>query len=377
MATKKDKSRKYIENIILNGSKTDKIALYNFTSEMSVEEIAKRFNLFVVGNFTRYYSDKPADFHEEMIKNYIRAYLGEIKYLNIGFRGSAKTTLLKLFMAYTLLNDSDVFRKYIKVITKDTINSKQIVTDVYNLIVEVSWLYGDLFEKEGKTKKEESMTTFALKTGVKLGSGTVGQVQRGQVQDAYRPDFLWFEDVEDSATIRSMVQTQNIISKIDEAIQGMSDEGSYVITANYISEEGTVEWFKRKKGITTQITPILKDGEPTWDKYTPEKIKSLLDDAEDPEGDYMCVKPDTLIKTARGERAISELKEGDIVITHKNRARKVLKVFKTESDELLDLTINGRILTITKNHPVLTEKNIWKKAGELKEGELVFNYYRD
>jgi hypothetical protein len=289
VATKKDKSRKYIENIILNGSKTDRLALYNFTSEMSVEEIAKRFNLFVVGNFTRYYSDKPADFHEEMIKNYIRAYLGEIKYLNIGFRGSAKTTLLKLFLTYALLNDEDTFRKYIKVITKDTINSKQIVTDVYNLIVEVSWLYGDLFEKEGKTKKEESMTTFALKTGVKLGSGTVGQVQRGQVQDAYRPDFLWFEDIEDSSTIRSMVQTQNIISKIDEAIQGMSDEGSYVITANYISEEGTIQWFKNKKEIVTQITPIIdKDGKPTWDKYTPEKIKSLKDDAEDWEGDYMC-----------------------------------------------------------------------------------------
>lgn len=132
------------------------------------------------------------------------------------------------------------------------------------------------------------MVTFTLKNGVKLGSGTVGQVQRGQVQDAYRPDFLWFEDIEDSSTIRSMVQTQSIISKIDEAIQGMSDNGSYIVTANYISEEGTIEWFKQKKGITTMITPIVEKGEPTWSKYSLKKIEEFKNDAEDWEGDFLC-----------------------------------------------------------------------------------------
>jgi len=287
--TKKEESKKYLEKVICNGSIAEKKALYQFEASMSVKEIAKRFNLFVIGNFIRFYENKPADFHPEMIEHYIKAYLGKEKYLNIGFRGCAKTTLLKLFVTYILLNDKGVLRRYIKVITKDTINSKQIVTDVYNLVVELTDLYGDLFEKTGKTKKEESMTTFTLKTGVKLGSGTVGQVQRGQVQDAYRPDFLWFEDIEDSSTIKSMVQTQNIISKIDEAIQGMSDNGSYIITANYISEEGTIEWFKGKKVMKTQITPIInKNGEPTWAKYNKAKIQSIKDDAEDWEGDYLC-----------------------------------------------------------------------------------------
>jgi len=286
----KASSREFIRNIILNGSHTDKLALYQFNNSMGIKEIAKRFNFFVIGNFVRYLKHKQAPFHEEMLEHYIKSYLGDEKYLNIGYRGCAKTTLKKLFDVYVLLNDTSVKKKrYIKVLTKDLNNSKQIVTDVYNLIVETAWLYGDVFEKEGKIKREETMGSFTMKDGRKYASGTVGQVQRGQIQDAYRPDWLWVEDVEDSSTIRSMVQTQGIISKIDEAIQGMSDDGTYVVTANYISEEGTVEWFKNKKEIVTQITPIIdKEGISTWDKFTKEKIESIKNDAEDWQGDYLC-----------------------------------------------------------------------------------------
>jgi len=263
--------------------------LYAFDSSDDIKIIAKKFNLFVVGNYHRYYQVEPALFHAEMIENYIKAYREEFNYLNIGFRGCAKTTLKKLFDVYTLLNDIEHTRKFYKVMTKDIKNSKQIVTDVYNLIVEVSDLYGDVFEKEGKKKREESMVAFTLKNGVRYAGGTVGQTQRGQVQDAYRPDFVWFEDCEDSSTIRSMVQTQTIIDKSDEAIQGMSDDGNYVITANYISEEGFVQWLINKKNIHTQITPIInKKGEPTWNKYTKDKIQQVKDDAEDWEGDYLC-----------------------------------------------------------------------------------------
>lgn len=286
----KEASRKFIEDIILGGTNGEKLALYKFNSSMEVKEIAKRFNLFVVGNFVRYMKDSPADFHEEMIEHYIKSYIGDEKYLNIGYRGCAKTTIKKLFDVYAILNDeSEKKKRYIKVLTKDIINARQIVTDVYNLIVEVAPLYGDVFEQEGKMKREETMSSFTLKDGRKYSSGTVGQTQRGQIQDAYRPDWLWIEDVEDSSTIRSMVQTQGIINKIDEAIQGMSDDGTYVVTANYISEEGTIEWIKSKKNIVTQITPIIdNEGNPTWSKFTKEKVESLKNDAEDWQGDYLC-----------------------------------------------------------------------------------------
>lgn len=284
--TKEDKD--YIRNVIINGTPEEKLAIYQFDNSISPEELALRFNLFVVGNFVRYYQDDSAPFHKEMIEHYAASYLKKENYLNIGFRGCAKTSLKKLFDVYVLLNDASHSRKFIKVMTKDIKNSKQIVTDVYNMIVEVDWLYGDPFEKEGKKKQEETMIAFTLKDGRRYAGGTVGQTQRGQVQDAYRPDWVWFEDIEDSATIKSMVQTQSIIEKSDEAIQGMSDDGNYVVTANYISEEGTVQWYKNKK-IQTQIIPIIdKEGTPTWGKYSKEKIISIKDDSEDWEGDYLC-----------------------------------------------------------------------------------------
>lgn len=256
---------------------------------MSEKEVVKRFNLFVVGNFVRYYKSDPAPFHNEMVRQYLLAYREKHDYLNIGFRGCAKTSLKKLFDVYVLLNDLDTSRKFLKVMTKDMTNSRAIVTDVYNLIVEVSWLYGDVFEKEGKKKQEETMSAFTLKDGRRYASGTVGQTQRGQVHDDSRPDYVWFEDIEDSETVRSIVKTQTIIAKADEAIQGLSTDGNFVVTANYISDEGTVQWFKNKTNIHTDITPILDaDGNPTWDRLTPEKIQKMKADAEDWEGDYMC-----------------------------------------------------------------------------------------
>jgi len=283
-------AKKEIKNIIKYGSNQEKKKLYGFDGEDSIERIYKKFQYFVRGNFPNYFKHESAPFHKEMIVHYIKSYLGEENYLNIGFRGCAKTTIKKLFDAYVLLNDGRKDRRhYIKVLTSDIQNSKQIVTDVYNLIVEVEGIYGNAFDGGDGKKREETMKSFTMQNGVKYLGGTVGQRQRGHAQAEFRPDWLWFEDIEDSETIRSLVQTESIVAKCDEAIQGMSDDGSYVVTANYISDQGSIEWFKQKKTIVTHITPIIDaDGKSTWSKNTPEKIAKIKDDADDWEGDYLC-----------------------------------------------------------------------------------------
>jgi len=89
----------------------------------------------------------------------------------------------------------------------------------------------------------------------------------------------------------------------------------------------------------------------------------------------MCLKPTTLILTKEGWEEISSLKVGDKVITHLNRERKILQVFERNDNELLDITVNGEIVTITKNHPVLTiRENIkdWIPAGELTTDDLIY-----
>lgn len=276
-----------IKEIIHEGTPAQKMELFGFNRETPIDKILLKFKIFTQANFARYFKSKSAPFHDEMVLNLIRSYLGE-KYVNLAFRGSAKTTLAKLFVVFVILNDQDNFRKYIKVLSRDMKNPKQIVTDAYNMCLELFHIYGDVFEKEGERKTEERMDSFTLKSGVKLTAGTVGQQQRGHLQDASRPDWIWFDDVEDSESISSQTITEGIIRRSNEAIDGLSHNGSWFLTGNYISEYGVIEWFKTKSNVIVQITPIIIDGRPAWDVYTMEQIEAKKKDSEDFYGEYMC-----------------------------------------------------------------------------------------
>ena len=285
----KGDSKNLIKEIILNGTPEEKRFLFGFSVNDTNEKILKKFKIWARANFPRYFTHKSSPEHDTTIINYIKSYRGECNGIEIAFRGYAKTALLKLFTTFCLLNDKENHRKYIKILSKDLKNSKQMVTDIYNLIVELYDIYGDVFEKEGDKKREETMGSFTMRAGVKVSAGTVGQTQRGHVQDAFRPDWIIFEDVEDRDSVSSIVITQGIINRIDEAIQGLAFGGNYQVNANYISDAGTVQWFLDKSGINSHIVPIVKpNGEPTWDRYTPEILEKLKADAEDWAGEYLC-----------------------------------------------------------------------------------------
>ncbi len=277
-----------IKRIIIEGTPQEKRALYAFDSKTSDKDIYKKFRLFTRGNYPRFFKSKDAPFHKRMIMGYIDSYVGGSNFLNIGFRGSSKTTIKKLFDVFILLNDEDSRRNYIKVLSRDLKNAKQTATDIYNLIVELSPIYGNVFESQGNIKREETMGSFTMRNGRKYASGTVGQAQRGHVQDAYRPDWIWFDDIEDADSIRSSVITNQIILKIDEAIQGLAKGGCFIGTGNYISEYGAIQWLMDRKHIKTLITPIEVDGKPTWDFFTLSDIQKIKDDALDWFGDYLC-----------------------------------------------------------------------------------------
>lgn len=375
--------KEYIKDIILNGTPEQKREVFQFDSNDSNEKVCKKFKLFARSQLIRYFENDPAPFHNGMILRTIKSYRGANS-ADVGFRGSAKTTLKKLLRVYLLLNDKDHYRKYLKVLCRDIMNSKQIVTDIYNMCLELSPIYGNVFEKQGEKKVEETMTSFTMASGVKLTAGTVGQKQRGHIQDAYRPDWVWFEDIEDSESVSSQVITLGVIKKCDEAITGLSKNGSWELTANYISDAGSVQWFLDKKNILKEITPIATDLKilnkkvieaiPTWDIYSIANIQALYDDSLDFFGDYMCLKPDTLIHTHNGLQEIKDIKVNDLVWTHKGRLQKVLNVFENESGEMLDITVEGKIVTITKNHPVLVmrgEKEVWIEAGDLALNDLL------
>lgn len=285
----KEESKEYIKNIILNGTPAEKKALYSFSSKDSNEKVLKKFELFSRGNFIRFFKSEDAPFHRDMAMDFIRWYRGE-NVRELAFRSASKTSLFKLFLCFVLENDEDHIKKYIKIISRDLKNPKQIVTDVYNMCLELIPIYGNPFEKEGDKKREETMGSFTMKCGVKLTAGTVGQAQRGHVQDAYRPDALIFDDVEDRESVSSSVITQGIIEGCDEAITGLDPvTGSWLLLGNYISENGVVQWFLDKSNATTRITPIVDDkGVPTWSIFSKEKVEQLKKDSLDFAGEYLC-----------------------------------------------------------------------------------------
>lgn len=282
-----------IKEILHKGSVADRKYLFSFTISDNSERIYKKFTLFTRYFYPKFFKSKDAPFHKEMVMRMITMYQGQQdEFLNIGFRGCSKTTFTKLFLVFIIANDTQRTRKYIKILSSDLKNSKQIVTDIYNMLVGESIMahYPELFEKT-EQKRQETMDIIDFATGVKVVAGTVGQVQRGNVQgseEASRPDILVFDDIETRDSLRSAVKSRAIWDSMQEAIDGLAVGGLTIFLANYVSERGNVhrlvERVKNKL-----IIPIVDDkGEPTWGRYSKDQIEVMKAKADDWEGEYMC-----------------------------------------------------------------------------------------
>ncbi len=279
-----------IQEILQGNNRALKKALFSFNKDDKEDAVILKFNLWARYYFSNYFTSDDAPFHREIDSNNLKAYRGEIdSFTDIVFRGGAKTTRTKLFLAYCILNDTDHFRKYIKILTADTANSRQIVTDIYNILISTLDLYPEIFEKTS-TKREETMNSFTTSTKIKLTAGTVGTAQRGDIQEASRPDLIIYDDFEDRTTIRSAVKTIAIWDNMEEARQGLSKNGSGIYCCNYISEAGNVHKLVTKKDDknVVLIVPILKDNKPTWDRYSVNEIEQMKKNDDDFEGEKMC-----------------------------------------------------------------------------------------
>lgn len=276
---------------ILNGDDEKvKKALFQFDSSNTEEEVLLKYNLWSRYFFPNYFKSKEASFHKEIGLYNLQSYKGYLtSFVDIAFRGAAKTALTKLFVAYVIANDTDHFRKYVKVLSADGDNSIQIVTDIYNMLSKTSEMYPEIFEKT-KEKREERMSSFTTSTGVKVKADTVGTDQRGAIQEENRQDWIWYEDFENRTTLRSARKTLSIWENMEEARTGLAINGSAIYTCNYISEAGNVHKLvtKESKNKKVLIIPIMEDGKSTWERYSIEDINQMKIDDDDFWGERMC-----------------------------------------------------------------------------------------
>lgn len=282
-----------IEKILQSNDPVKLKALFSFENE-SDELVIGKFQLWARRYFPKYFSSEDAPFHREIDLYNLRCYKGDlVTFIDIAFRGGAKTVRTKLLLAFCIANDLFHRRKYIKVLSEDGTNSRQIVTDIYNMLIkpEFATLYPEIFQKTN-TKREETMSSFTTATGVKLVADTVGTDQRGAIQEEARPDLIWFEDFENRMTLRSAVKTKAIWDNMEEARTGLAKGGSGIYTCNYISERGNVHVLVTKPGDKKKvlIVPIIDKatGLPMWDRYTVAEIEQMKIDDDDFAGERMC-----------------------------------------------------------------------------------------
>lgn len=251
-----------------------------------------KFGLWARYFFVKYFTSEDCPDHAVMDMNNLRAYRSEIRqYVNIAYRGFAKTARTKLFIAFCIANDSSRTKRFIRCISADLDNAKQSVTDIYNMFVQprVRAMYPEVFSKTDN-KREETMSGFTTSTGVKVLAKQIGVDQRGKIMEDAKSDFDWYDDIETKTTIRSALITHKIKENMEEARTGLALNGSSIYTCNYFSEQGNVHDLVTKNSDSkiVQITPIMKDGKPTWLRYSVAEIEEMRRTDDDFEGERMC-----------------------------------------------------------------------------------------
>jgi len=115
-----------------------------------------------------------------------------------------------------------------------------------------------------------------------------------------------------------------------------------------------------------------------------EKQHQLLDDLldsfvnEEREPQYVatndCLVKDTLILTNKGHKPIQDISINDLVLTHKNRFRKVTRIFKRNYKKgwtkLKLINDKAKSIMATDEHPLLVfrdKKLIWVKISEVRK----------
>lgn len=274
-------------------------ALFSFSLEDSDEKILLKFNLWHRYCFPHHFKSEDATLHKEINLGNLHAYRGILDaFVDIAFRGAGKDVKTKAFIAFAVLNDTDHFRRFFRILSADGSNSTQTVTDIYNMLIapRVFAIYPDTFAKSDKAKLAETMHDFVTATGIKVSADTVGSSQRGAIQDASRPDFIWYNDFETRETLRSAVKSRSIWDNMEEARTGLEKGGACVYTCNYISEMGNVHRLvteklsPRKRVLIVPIAQKGTDGQwhTAWSRYTHEDVVEMQRTDEDFEGERLC-----------------------------------------------------------------------------------------
>lgn len=128
------------------------------------------------------------------------------------------------------------------------------------------------------------------------------------------------------------------------------------------------------RGLFTFASPVLSNAvDIEWPEFNDKQFFEAGDWlGENVEADGMpisCFEAGTPVMTKYGEKPIEEVKEGDLVLTHKGRFKSVMATRSSVSNDIYRLKVCGKstAMNVTGNHLILTNKG-WVRVDELKKG---------
>lgn len=252
------------------------------------EESLLFFSLYY---FSHYHSYSVPNFHREWYEALQDPKLQGQMF--IGFRESAKTSLVKIKVIHDILYNK---KKFIIWTSKD---KRKAEANLFDIALELQTNkriindFGQLFYEDNmnneKYSKKKGVGEFITTNKIKVKSYSTGQSPRGEVYREFRPDLVVLDDYENIDTIKSDAYTSEVIHYIDELLSGLSGNAQIISLSNRLTFGGSVTYLENrvKEFDNWKIfdVPVVKDGIIQWkDKYvmTDKEAEEVNATIEDP-----------------------------------------------------------------------------------------------
>lgn len=230
------------------------------------------FSMFFLYYFGSYYKYPFADFHYDFFQDIEDLMEGKYREVAwIAFRESAKTSVAKIFVLWLICYGK---RRYLNVDSFDKENAERILFDVVLELQTNNLLradFGELYntKRSGDEATQKRVSNFVTSNQVRVEAHSTQESVRGRLHGHQRPDFLLLDDFETNKTKDSKLQTEAVISHMNEFQSGLDSTAIVLYLGNYITEHGSVnELMVRAKTdhrlLIRNVPAIGDDGLPTW-----------------------------------------------------------------------------------------------------------------
>ena len=181
-------------------------------------------------------------------------------------RGYTKTTLIKLFIAYTVMFSKQSF---VVVVGSTDSNAQNIVADVMELFnsPQVRSVFGNWDVDVKNNSAELRKFAWLGKTVILFPKGAVTKL-RGLNIDNRRPEVIIMDDIESEEVAKSDVESAKLASWVFNTLipTFASDGGLALFVGNVYAYPGSLlNTLRRMRGWTKLILgAVLSDGKPLW-----------------------------------------------------------------------------------------------------------------